>query len=134
LGQVEASPYPPPVPPFSPATNTNPNYRPWHGHITALSIAQSARRLGHATLLSEAIERGSDAENAWFVDLFVKGNNTPALECYRKGGYSVYRRVDRYYSNEEDALDMRKPLRRDVQRQTIRVNGEDVLVSPGDVG
>jgi N-terminal acetyltransferase B complex catalytic subunit len=122
LGQVEASPFPPPVPPFSPATNTNPNYRPWHGHITALS------------LLSEAIERGSDAENAWFVDLFVKGNNTPALECYRKGGYSVYRRVDRYYSNEEDALDMRKPLRRDVQRQTIRENGEDVLVSPRDVG
>lgn len=134
MGKVEASPYPPPVPPYSPETNTNPNYLPWHGHITALSIAQSARRLGHATILSEAVERGSGAEDAWFVDLFVKADNTPAQELYRKLGYSVYRRVVRYYGKKEDALDMRKPLDRDIQRLHIRENGEDVLVSPSDVG
>jgi N-terminal acetyltransferase B complex catalytic subunit len=131
---VEASRDPPPVPPYSPTTNTNPNYLPWHGHITALSIAQSARRLGHATVLSEAVERGSDVEDAWFVDLFVKVDNTPAQELYRKLGYSVYRRVMRYYGKGDDALDMRKPLSRDFQRLHIRENGADVLVSPRDVG
>lgn len=118
--------------PYAPETNTDPNYLPWHGHITALSIAQSARRLGHATILSEAVERGSDTEDAWFVDLFVKDDNKPAQELYRKLGYSVYRRVVKYYGQEDDALDM-KPLSRDIQRLHIRENGEDVLVSPSDV-
>jgi N-terminal acetyltransferase B complex catalytic subunit len=130
---VEASAHPPPVTPYAPETNTDPNYLPWHGHITALSIAQSARRLGHATILSEAVERGSDAEDAWFVDLFVKDDNKPAQELYRKLGYSVYRRVVKYYGQEDDALDMRKPLSHDIQRLHIRENGEDVLVSPSDV-
>nr|XP_019011572.1 n-acetyltransferase 5 [Kwoniella pini CBS 10737]OCF50353.1 n-acetyltransferase 5 [Kwoniella pini CBS 10737] len=34
-----------------------------------------------------------DGVNAWFVDLFVRCNNTRAIEMYEKMGYSVYRRV-----------------------------------------
>jgi N-terminal acetyltransferase B complex catalytic subunit len=36
---------------------------------------------------------GRDSVDAWFVDLFVRCNNTRAVEMYEKMGYSVYRRV-----------------------------------------
>lgn len=55
--------------------------------------------------------------------------------------YSVYRRVVNYYSDDptgasakgEDAFDMRKPLSRDKNREHVRENGENFLVSPEDV-
>lgn len=55
--------------------------------------------------------------------------------------YSVYRRVVGYYSDDplghsgdsEDAFDMRKPLRRDKNREHVRENGENFLVNPEDV-
>ncbi len=50
-----------------------------------------------------------------FVDLFVRASNEIAKELYRKMGYSVYRTVKEYYNDGEDALDMRKPLSRDVK-------------------
>ncbi|KAL4198431.1 hypothetical protein AMTRI_Chr03g140170 [Amborella trichopoda] len=34
-------------------------------------------------------------------------------------GYVIYRRVLRYYSGEEDGLDMRKALSRDVEKKSI---------------
>jgi N-terminal acetyltransferase B complex catalytic subunit len=61
---------------------------------------------------------------------------------YLKMGYSVYRRVVNYYSDDptgmsghdgEDALDMRKPLSRDKDRKWVRENGETFEVSPEDV-
>ncbi|KAF2192756.1 n-acetyltransferas-like protein [Zopfia rhizophila CBS 207.26] len=131
--KVEASPFPPPVTPYSPDTNPDPNYLPWHGHITALTIAPSARRLGHATRLSEALEQSADANNAWFVDLFVRASNEIAKELYRKMGYSVYRCVVDYYNDGEDALDMRKPLSRDKNKKHVRENGENFKVRPEDV-
>ena len=45
-------------------------------------------------------------------------------------GYSVYRRVLAYYNDDEDALDMRKPLKRDKDKKHVRENGEDFTVSP----
>jgi N-terminal acetyltransferase B complex catalytic subunit len=133
LGKLEASPFPPPREPYSPDTNTDPNYLPWHGHITALTIAPSARRLGHATRLSEALEKASDANDAWFVDLFVRKSNEIAKELYRKLGYSVYRVVADYYNDGEDAFDMRKPCSRDVGHKHIREDGEKHKVRPEDV-
>ncbi|PSN63165.1 acyl-CoA N-acyltransferase [Corynespora cassiicola Philippines] len=130
LGKLESSPYPPPTSPYSPDTNPDPNYLPWHGHITALTVAPSARRLGHATKLSEALEQQSDANDAWFVDLFVRASNEIAKGMYRKMGYSVYRTVEGYYNDGEDALDMRKPLSRDVGKKHVRENGEEFRVSP----
>jgi N-terminal acetyltransferase B complex catalytic subunit len=135
LGKLESSPYPAPITPYSPATTGRkyPNYLPWHGHITALTVAPSARRLGHASALSSALERSSDAANAWFVDLFVRASNEIAKELYRKMGYSVYRRVKDYYNDGEDAFDMRKPLSRDKERGTVREDGENVAVTAEDV-
>lgn len=72
---------------------------------------------------------------------------------YERMGYSVYRRVVDYYSDDlngttdatedkegkdggrggEDAFDMRKPLDRDKERKHVRENGAEFRVSPDDV-
>ncbi|EFE44356.1 hypothetical protein TRV_00888 [Trichophyton verrucosum HKI 0517] len=88
------------------------HYTPWHGHITVLTVAPAWRRMGHARRLTESLERASDKNNAWFVDL-----DDPT-------GLS---------EEGEDAFDMRKPLSRDVHLKHSRPNGENFLVSPEDV-
>jgi hypothetical protein len=47
--------------------------------------------------------------------------------------YSIYRRIPGYYNDNDDAYDMRKPLKRDKDRKHVRENGENHLVDPGDV-
>ena len=117
-----------------------PHYLPWHGHVTALTVAPQYRRLGLAQLLTAALERGCDREQAWFVDLFVRKGNSTAVGLYKGIGYSVFRRVVNYYSDDptgrkagEDAFDMRKPLARDKKLQYIRKNGEDFTVTLDDI-
>ncbi|KAK9457723.1 acyl-CoA N-acyltransferase [Dipodascopsis uninucleata] len=111
----------------------------WHGHVTCLSVAADYRRIGLARILVDNLERRSeDPYNAYFIDLFVRASNLLAINMYKDFGYSVYRRVVDYYSGEpgepsEDAFDMRKPLKRDVKRESVRENGEDFRVSPDEV-
>jgi N-terminal acetyltransferase B complex catalytic subunit len=38
-----------------------------------------------------------------------------------------------YYADGADAFDMRKPLKRDKQRKTVRANGENIKVDPSEV-
>jgi N-terminal acetyltransferase B complex catalytic subunit len=117
------------------------HYLPWHAHITALTVAPHARRLGLARVLSENLESISDEYDAWFVDLFVRKSNKIAQSLYKGMGYSVYRRVLDYYVDDpsnpdaegEDAYDMRKALKRDKERRHVRENGEEFAVEPGDV-
>lgn len=96
-------------------------------------MSPSARRLGHATKLSEALEVVGEREDAWFVDLFVRVENVAAIELYRKMGYSVYRCIKDYYNDGCDAYDMRKPLKRDAKRATVREGGERINVDPSEV-
>ncbi|KAL2052300.1 hypothetical protein ABVK25_007459 [Lepraria finkii] len=117
-----------------------PHYLPWHGHVTALTVAPQHRRLGLAQTLSKALERGCEKENAWFVDLFVRAGNQTAVGLYKGLGYSVFRRVVDYYSDDptgrstgEDAFDMRKPLKRDKKLKHIRTNGENFRIEPEDI-
>ncbi|KAI9866388.1 MAG: hypothetical protein M1813_001510 [Trichoglossum hirsutum] len=131
MGKLEASPA---------AYQNSPNYLPYHAHITALTVAPPSRRLGLARLLTESLERAGDEYNAWFVDLFVRQSNKIAVGMYRSWGYSVFRRVVGYYSDDikgntdgEDAFDMRKPLARDKLKKHTRENGENFRVSPEDV-
>lgn len=63
----------------------------------------------------------------------MRASNEIAKELYRKMGYSVYRKVVGYYQDDEDALDMRKPLSRDKERECVREDGESFLVTPDDV-
>lgn len=87
------------------------------------------------------MEEAGDEYDAWFVDLFVRKSNRIAQALYRGMGYSVFRVVKGYYSDDpndetadgEDAWDMRKPLRRDVDRKHVRSDGEKWEVQPEDV-
>lgn len=72
----------------------------------------------------------------------MRKSNVIAQALYRGMGYSVYRRVLGYYSDDpvdptnedgEDAYDMRKPLKRDKDRKHIRKNGENLTVEPHEV-
>ncbi|KAL1918472.1 uncharacterized protein VTP21DRAFT_3132 [Calcarisporiella thermophila] len=109
----------------------------WHGHVTAITVAPEYRRLGLAEGMMRLLEEVSEKiYNGYFVDLFVRVSNSVAIGMYHKFGYSVYRRVLKYYCGgaaEEDAFDMRKPLARDVNRESVIVNGENNLVRPEDL-
>ncbi|EIW75072.1 N-acetyltransferase [Coniophora puteana RWD-64-598 SS2] len=114
----------------------------WHGHITALSVAPEYCRMGLSRALVLHLEYVSDEMyKGFFVDLYVRCTNS-AIKMYEGFGYSVYRRVRKYYGtlgtdkggrDEEDAFDMRKPLSRDPMRRSVRLNGRDVLVSAQEV-
>lgn len=120
----------------------SPHYLPWHAHITALTVAPEARRLGIGRLLSAQLEAVADAHGAWFVDLFVRVSNRKAIAFYKSMGYGVYRVVRGYYGDNaedpgcpdgEDAYDMRKAMRRDEKREHVREDGVEHVVSPEDV-
>ena len=134
MGKVEESPA---------YLKNHEHYLPWHAHITALTVAPQARRLGLARLLSQCLETAGEKEDAWFVDLFVRKSNKIAIALYEGLGYTVFRVVKDYYSDNatpgsrpgqgEDAYDMRKPLKRDVKREHVRDNGKEFEVQPEDV-
>lgn len=118
----------------------------WHTHITAVTINAHYRRIGLASDLCRQLENIVRGEpySTLFIDLFVKVTNVVAQLLYRKLDYSVYRRVIGYYGAEMptdrnnvndtiDAYDMRKLLPRDVNRETIRENGEKCYVLPREV-
>ena len=98
----------------------------WHGHVSAVTVAPTYRRLGLAKVLMDDLETiSTNVYNAYFVDLFVRASNTLAIRMYEQFGYVKYRRVLGYYSSEdrllgmEDAFDMRKALRRDVRHESV---------------
>lgn len=92
----------------------------WHGHVTAVTVGPEFRRIGLARKLMSHLEYVSEkVHNGFFVDLFVRMSNVVAIEMYKSFGYSDFRRVLMYYMGEEDAMDMRIPLARDVHRRSI---------------
>lgn len=94
----------------------------WHGHVSAVTVAPSYRRLGLAkTLMDDFEDLCVNTYDAFFVDLFVRETNRLAQEMYEKFGYSIYRRVLEYYSGDspEDAFDMRKALPRDKDKESV---------------
>ena len=131
-------------------------YLPLHGHVTALAVAPQHRRCGLAQALTRALEQGCEEQGALFVDLFVRESNSTAVQLYEGMGYSVYRRVVDYYSDNptggddgadgegdeeggggdgggEDAFDMRKALKRDKGGKYIRKDGRNYRVEPVDI-
>jgi N-terminal acetyltransferase B complex catalytic subunit len=132
MGKLESSPE---------AYQFSEHFLPWHAHITAVTVAPEARRLGIGRLLTEQLEAAADANNAWFVDLFVRSSNVKAIKFYETMGYSIFRVVKEYYGGHpsdpnrsgEDAYDMRKPCKRDTKREHIREDGLKHEVEPGDV-
>lgn len=56
-----------------------------------------------------------------------------AQKLYEGMGYSTFRTVVNYYNDGSDALDMRKPLKRDKQRKYVRENGREHRVDASQV-
>ena len=99
----------------------------WHSHISAISVSPEFRKLGVARKLLDYFETVSeDTHFCYFADLYVRVSNDVAIEMYRKRGYEVFRVVTGYYSGEEDAYDMRKPLKRDDGRKSLIGAGKRV--------
>jgi GNAT superfamily N-acetyltransferase len=73
-----------------PSMRHSEHYTPWHGHITVLTVAPAWRRLGHARRLTERLEQGSDINNAWFVDLYVRAGNKIAVDMYKGMGCVIF--------------------------------------------
>jgi N-terminal acetyltransferase B complex catalytic subunit len=103
----------------------------WHGHVSAVTVGPSYRRLALASKLMALCEKlSADTHNCYFVDLFVRKSNTVAINMYLAMGYVVYRTIQNYYSGTEDAYDMRKSMPRDSNRLCmIPISG---VVSPDD--
>ena len=98
-----------------------------HGHVSAVTGAPSYRRMGLASALMDELEGISENNHdAYFVDLIVRESNTNAIEMYERLGYVIYRTVLDYYSGEEHAHDMRKPLRRDEAKRSIEGRGPSI--------
>nr|XP_017242832.1 PREDICTED: N-alpha-acetyltransferase 20 isoform X2 [Daucus carota subsp. sativus] len=57
----------------------------WHGHVTAVTVAPEYRRQQLAKKLMNLLEDISDKiDKAYFVDLFVRASNIPAIKMYEK--------------------------------------------------
>ncbi|CAD7969704.1 unnamed protein product [Amoebophrya sp. A120] len=101
----------------------------WHSHVSAVTVAREFRKHGVAKKLMACFEELSENVNfnCYFADLFVRGSNIAAVRFYEKLGYVIFRTVLGYYSGEEDAYDMRKPLQRDRERKSVKDAGKKVL-------
>eukprot|EP01063_Lacrimia_lanifica_P014220 TRINITY_DN20855_c0_g1_i1.p2 TRINITY_DN20855_c0_g1~~TRINITY_DN20855_c0_g1_i1.p2 ORF type:complete len:180 (+),score=55.86 TRINITY_DN20855_c0_g1_i1:78-617(+) len=88
-----------------------------HAHVSAVTVAPEARRLGLASQFMDNLEKTAiQVDNTYFVDLFVRKSNDIAIGMYKKLGYNIFRTVTMYYSGpplHEDGIDMRKALPRD---------------------
>ena len=69
-----------------------------------------ARRGGVGTGLLLAAERRLQQAGAVVVELETPVNNATAIRFYKQMGYFVEKAVTGYYSNQMDALVMRKEL------------------------
>ncbi len=104
----------------------------WHGHVTAVTVSPEYRMQGLARAFMDYLEYITSAiHNAWFVDLFVRSTNKVAIKMYQKLGYSIYRTVIKYYSDDtnqpaEDAYDMRKSMPRDITGETSIPTGKKI--------
>ncbi|GAA5862853.1 hypothetical protein JCM3774_006663 [Rhodotorula dairenensis] len=115
----------------------------WHGHVSAITVSPQHRRLGLASMMMDLLEKVSERDGAWFVDLFVRQSNNLAIGLYESLGYMIYRRVQGYYGGgpgekDEDAYDMRKSLPRDTEKESVRLpagyqSGRDVVCQPEDI-
>lgn len=95
-------------------------------HISAITVAPGHRRNSFGRLCMNVMEMNGNLYGAYFVDLYVRKDNIPAIRFYKKLGYTVYRKVLGYYVDSgEDALDMRKSLALDEDKRYM-VRGVDI--------
>jgi N-terminal acetyltransferase B complex catalytic subunit len=109
----------------------------WHGHVSAVSVAPTFRRLrlGHA-LMHLLEDTSANLHGAYFVDLFVRKSNAVAQRMYKGMEYVAYRTVLGYYQGRvksEDALDMRRALPRNARRSVSAVIPQERPIYPHEL-
>lgn len=86
------------------------------GHIITIDVVAEARREGVGSGLLLAAEKRLQQAGAAAVELETPANNAVAIRFYKRMGYFVEKTVTGYYSNQMDALVMRKELEEAVSR------------------
>jgi ribosomal-protein-alanine N-acetyltransferase len=79
-------------------------------HITTVGVAPEHRRRGIAWRLIDEIEELLRKKSVSTIVLEVRVSNTAAQDLYSKAGYTVVKRMIRYYHNGEDGFLMMKSL------------------------
>jgi len=81
-----------------------PNYGRDFGHIKDLAVHPDARRHGLGRLLLRHAVSRLLVEGVTRIKLEVRASNEAAQQLYNDEGFSVVRRMPRYYSDGETAL------------------------------
>jgi ribosomal-protein-alanine N-acetyltransferase len=79
-------------------------------HLTTIGVAPEHRRRRIAGSLLAHLEKALAARDVNTIMLEVRVSNTAAHDLYRRWGYSVVQRINRYYNNGEDCFLMMKSL------------------------
>ena len=80
------------------------------GHIITIDVLGEARRGGIGSGLLLAAEKRLQQSGALLVELETPVSNAAAIRFYKQMGYFVEKTVTGYYSNQMDALVMRKEM------------------------
>ena len=80
------------------------------GHIVTIDVLPEARRAGIGSALLQAAEDRLRQAGAAVVELETAVNNAAAIQFYKRKDYFVEKTIPGYYSNQLDALVMRKEL------------------------
>jgi len=83
---------------------------PKKGHVVSLAVLPDSRRKGIATELMKEAMKAMDGYGCSECYLEVRTTNEPALDLYRKMGFSVGRRIEGYYFDGEAAFFMTRKL------------------------
>jgi ribosomal-protein-alanine N-acetyltransferase len=79
-------------------------------HITTIGVAPEHRRRGLAAYLLRHMEKALRNRDIGTVMLEVRVSNVLAQELYKRCGFTIVQRINKYYSNGEDCYLMMKSL------------------------
>lgn len=79
-------------------------------HVVSVAVLNEHQRKGLGWALMEEGHRAGVAKGCKEVFLEVRVGNTPAIDLYKKMGYSTAQRLYSYYRDGEDAFLMTKGL------------------------
>jgi ribosomal protein S18 acetylase RimI-like enzyme len=80
------------------------------GHVVALGVSPTHRRVGHARRLMSAVESGFLNRGISTIRLEVRTTNSAAQQLYLTLGFKIVRRMPRYYTSGDDGYLMVKSL------------------------
>ena len=79
-------------------------------HLTTIGVAPEHRHRKIAMRLLDHLEKSLRQREIGTILLEVRVGNTTAQELYRRSGYTIVQRIDKYYNNGEDCFLMMKAL------------------------